>query len=84
MMRKYNTDQTDDVRFVAALDRQEFVVESIVAHTGQGKNKYKYMFKVHWSGYDDNEDTWLAYKDVSKLEALDAYVSKHPELQGVL
>ena len=43
-----------------------------------------YMFKVHSLGYDDNEDTWLEYKDVRKLEALDAYVTKHPELQGVL
>lgn len=37
-------------------------------------------FRIRWQGYDESEDTWLPYSEVSKLEALDKYLKEHPEL----
>ena len=42
-----------------ATDLDEFYVEKIVGHSGMGKNPKKWMFRVHWHGYEPEDDTML-------------------------
>lgn len=90
-LRPYDVSRTDDPQAVAAVDENEFVVDSIVAHRLSGggnpkkrkgkRNVTDLEFRVRWAGYEPDEDTWLPYANVRDLEALDVYASTHPELQ---
>lgn len=68
---------------LAAKDRDEYVVESIVDHRGPagGYPRQALEFKVRWQGYEPAEDTWEPYVNVKELQALDAYARDHPELR---
>jgi hypothetical protein len=63
---------------IAATDNDEYVVEAIIAH--KGKTKRNLTFRVRWTGYPPSQDSWLRYRDVKDLEALDVYVAEHPSL----
>ena len=67
---------------LAASDKDEFVVESIIDHTGDPKKRSTLQFRVRWLGFDESEDTWLPYKSVKDLEALEIYISGLGEFQG--
>lgn len=38
------------------------------------------LFKLHWKGHDDSEETWEPYASCKELAAMDAYIRDHPEL----
>jgi hypothetical protein len=67
-----------DIIALAAADKNEFVVESIVAHSGNNKRTFKFL--VRWQGYEPEEDTWLPLSEVKDLMALDIYSRDHPSL----
>jgi hypothetical protein len=64
---------TSLLRFAAA-DKDEYVVESIVDNRGSFKSEHRMQFRVHWQGYEASEDTWLPWKEVKDLAALDQYL----------
>ena len=64
----------------AAADKDEFLVEEIIEHRGSGKSGNPLQFRVRWKGYGPEEDSWLNYRDVSQLEALDRYEKRFPDL----
>ena len=65
----------------AAYDKEHFIVESIVDHVGDKRKKSTTLFfRVHWSGYEDSEDSWLPWSHVNELAALDVYLAAHKEL----
>ena len=72
----------NEFKELAASDKDEFVVESIIDHTGDPKKRSSLQFRVRWLGFDESEDTWLPYKAVKDLEALDFYISGLSEFQG--
>jgi len=66
---------------LAAKDKDEYIVEQIVEYRGNPKGKRSLLeFRVRWQGYDDTEDTWLPYRNVRDLIALDTFIVEHPEL----
>jgi len=78
-----------DLAKIAAKDKNEWLVESIVKHRlvdGAEKKrkpgKKDFEFLVHWSGFGSNEDSWEPYVNVHDVEALDVYVRKHQSLYG--
>jgi len=79
-LKKYVHDPARDDLSVAAVDLEEFVVDSIVAHRGSPKKKSKMEFLVRWQGYGPEADTWEPYKNVKELAALDEYARDHPQL----
>jgi hypothetical protein len=66
--------------WVAAVDKEEYVVDSIVDHTGDPRRKSTLFFRVHWAGYEPEEDSWLPLNRVKDLAALTIYLAAHPEL----
>jgi len=46
---------------LALLDADDYVVDSIVAHTGLPTSRPDMRFRVRWSGYTDEFDSWLPW-----------------------
>jgi hypothetical protein len=69
-----------DILQLAALDHDEYVVDSIADHRRIGTRKHNLEFLVRWLGYEPSEDTWEPYSTVKDLAALDQYLAAHPEL----
>jgi hypothetical protein len=78
-------DNTNDTSLlpIIATDNDEFIVESIIDHTGSIKKKSQLQFRIRWKGYDEHDDTWLSYAKVKDLVALDSYIIDHPELSNL-
>jgi len=55
----------------------KFVIDYISEHNGETSDLTSLLFKVHWLGYDDTEDTWNSYKSVKSTSALDTYIYDH-------
>jgi hypothetical protein len=70
--------QPQELIQLAAADRDEYLVDAIVDHVGKSKRDLE--FRVRWTGLDASEDTWLRYRDVKDLAALDTYSQAHPDL----
>ena len=85
---RYNSDKITPFE-VAIRDRQEYIVDKIVAHrlmnnyTGD-RNRTSYEFKVRWLGYNACDDTWLPWKSVSQLAAMDKYLLEHKDLAKLI
>ena len=76
------SDSATNTRYDAALrDNDEYVVEKIVDHHGNPSRPASLDFRVRWLGYAPEEDTWLPYREVKDLAALDEYLAAHPELK---
>jgi transposase InsO family protein len=65
-----------DPRVVAMSDDQYFEVERIKAHRGTFNHKKQLRFHVKWVGYPDDEEnnTWLLWKDLRNNIALHNYL----------
>ncbi len=61
-------------------DNEEYVVDSIISHTGNPKRKGAMMFKVRWQGLGSEWDSDLPFKEVNKLAAFDTYLAENPSL----
>jgi hypothetical protein len=70
----------EEAAALAAVDMDEFYVESIIDHTGSGRDPKKWSYRVRWAGYEPEDDSWLPWKSVKDLEALDKFIEDgHPE-----
>jgi transposase InsO family protein len=78
MLKSFDSTRSDPVA-VAAVDDDEFEVESIIAH--RGRTARNLTFKVRWLGYPPSQDSWLRLRDVKDLAALDTYLSTCPALR---
>jgi hypothetical protein len=63
-----------DPREIAMQDQQEFLIDHIVTHRGDRKNKTDMEFKVRWMGYDESEDTWEPWKELRNTQQLHEYL----------
>ena len=64
----------------AAVDKDEFLVESIIEHRGSGRSGDPLSFQIRWEGYGPEDDSWLPYREVKDLSALDEYESRFPDV----
>jgi hypothetical protein len=77
-LRQYHsTRQSLDDRSVALKDKGEFIVESIVAHTGDEKRKSLLDFKVRWLGYTADDDEWLPWSSLRNNPKLHDYLREN-------
>ena len=55
------------------------MVESIVDHRGEGENR---EYKVHWDGYDSDQDTWEPVSSLFDCEfAINEYLDSLAPMQ---
>ena len=75
-----------DLHRLAALDKEEYEVETILEHKPAGPRRNPkikpsdYWFKVKWAGFSDEENSWEPYSQLKDLLPLDEYLTKYPEL----
>ena len=63
----YDEERTDPVA-VAQQNAQEFVVEEVLAHRGDRAKRSTLEFRIRWSGFGEESDTWEPYKNLMHAE----------------
>jgi hypothetical protein len=82
VFHKGNNINEEQLLKLAAKDKDEYIVDNIVDFRGNLNGpRSKLEFRVRWKGYDDSEDTWLPYRNVRDLAALDIFAEDKPELK---
>jgi len=83
MKRFYFNPDTTNPLVEAAKDHEEYEVQEILEHRKNGNaNKLNnFEFKIRWKNYQESDDSWLPYKEVRQLEALDNYLKHHPSVK---
>ena len=71
-----NTSDTslEKMRSIAVRDHHEFVVDTVLEHTGDPKKKSELSFKVRWQGYTDEHDSWEPWKNLRLVDKLHDYL----------
>ena len=59
---------------VVAHDKEEFIVEAIMAHRGDLTKRSTLEFQVRWLGYTPEYDTWEPWKNVMHVDKLHEYL----------
>jgi len=62
---------------VAAAEKQEYVVEEIVSHTGSIRDVKNMKFQVRWAGYDSSEDTFEPWENLVDNVYLHRYLTRN-------
>ena len=83
-LKRYYVSSDGDPVWVALHDTDSFLVDSITDHEGDPTRLSALFFRVHWKGYDEDEDSWLPFCKVKELEALDIYLRNFPDLAARL
>jgi transposase InsO family protein len=75
LLKKFEYDArfTDPVE-VARHDTSEFLVERIISHEGDFKDKSTLKFRVRWAGYGPEDDTYEPWKHVRDTAQLHEYL----------
>ena len=60
----------EELKVLAGIDVDEYF----------GRKVKNWKFRVRWSRYEQDEDSWLNWNAVKDLAALDKYIQEHPEL----
>ena len=74
----------EDLLALASHDKDEFIVEKVLWHRGDPRRRANLEFLIRWKGYDESEDTWLKFRDVKDLAALDIYLEENKVLGELL
>ena len=77
-LRPFNDDEerTDPVA-VAQQYALEFVIEEVLAHRGDRAKRSTLVFRIRWSGFGEESDSWEPYKTLMHAELLHRYLRAH-------
>ena len=64
----------EQMRNIAIRDHHEYVVDSILEHTGTPKKRSEMFFKVRWAGYSQEHDSWEPWKNLRLVDKLHEYL----------
>ena len=75
---RYDATTTDPME-VARSDKQLFIVDAIISHTGTPKLKSNMTFKVKWQGYEGHPDEYqdLPWSELRTNSVLHDYLREH-------
>jgi hypothetical protein len=73
-LRTFSNESNLDPTRVAMRDRGEFIVESVLEHSGNTRFKTQVKFRVRWQGYGPSDDTWLPFKELRANVKLHDYL----------
>ena len=86
-LKPYLFEEGTDLRKFAIADAEEYLVEAILEHRWSSVNQKKthLEFKVHWTGYGPEHDSWEPWKSLRNNEICLKYCAEHYEdLKGAL
>ena len=64
---------------IALRDHQDrFVIDKILDHEGALDKRRDLQFKVHWKGYETEDDSWVPYSELRDTAALHQYLLAQP------
>jgi hypothetical protein len=69
----YDPEEVDPLQ-IALKDKEQYVVQKIVAHRGVWSQKTQMSFKVRWAGYDESQDTWEPWTALLHNQRLHEYL----------
>jgi hypothetical protein len=69
--------QRVEPRLVANKDQQMWEVDDIISHRGNVKRRSSLTFRVRWTGFTEEDDTWEPWKNLRKNLKLHAYLRKN-------
>ena len=65
----------EELYSVALKDHQDrYFIDRILEHNGKLNNRRELQFKVHWTGYEADEDSWVPYSELRDTAALHQYL----------
>ncbi len=64
----------EKMRSIAVKDHHEFVVDTVLEHTGNPKKKSELLFKIRWQGYTEEHDSWEPWKNLRLVDKLHDYL----------
>jgi hypothetical protein len=67
---------------IAAKDNNEFIVDKIIDHAFDEDGIP--LWRVHWSGYDESEDTWEPLENLQHVDQFHIYCQSIPSLHKYL
>jgi hypothetical protein len=67
---------------IAAKDNNEFIVDKIIDHAFDEDGIP--FWRVHWSGYDESEDTWEPLENLQQVDQFHIYCKSIPSLHKYL
>ena len=67
----------DSITDLGNLDRDEYIVASILAHRGNWKRLNTMEFLVQWEGYASDTDSWEPWRLLRSVIALHTYLRVH-------
>ena len=65
---------SDAASKAALLDRDEYIVESIIDHRGNPKKVTTLEFLIRWLNYSSDHDTWEPWAEVKKVSVVHDYL----------
>ena len=71
---------SEELKKLAALDEEEYMVETVLGHRGASINDIE--FKLKWSGYE--ETTWEPWVNVEGCIKLDEYLKDHADAATIV
>jgi hypothetical protein len=79
-LRKFIHEGDEQELYAVALrDHQDrFFIDKILEHNDMLQNRRDLKFKVHWTGYEADEDSWVPYSELRDTGALHKYLLAQP------
>ena len=65
---------SDAATSAALLDREEYIVDSVVSHRGNPKKVTSLEFLIRWHNYSSEHDTWEPWAEVKKVSVVHNYL----------
>ena len=75
-MKPFSYRSEEDMQVVRQRDTNEWLVEKVLDHTGEPKQKSKMDFLVKWVGLDSSFNRWLPWKEMRLNVRLHEYLMK--------